>query len=163
MLKKYTNVVVGAAVMLVSVILFISTFSIKALLATTVGPEVMPKIASTILFLAGLGIMVEGYLASRKAVTAEGPEDEEIRKAKKAGIINMFLSIALIAVYIYFMPSIGFLLTTIVYVFLQELILSPVDKRKPVMFLIIAVITGCFIYFGFVYGLELILPSGILG
>jgi len=115
------------------------------------------------LFLSGLGIAIEGYVIGRKTASVKGTDTEEVVKQKKAGLVNMFLTIALIALYIYLMPTVGFLLTTIVYIFLQEMILAPVDKRKPILFLIIAVAAGCFIYFGFVYGLELILPSGILG
>lgn len=151
----------------VSIVLFIATFSIRALLATTIGPEVMPRIASVILFLSGVGIVAEGLISARKAVApatvAEADVTAESRTTARAGMVNMYLSIALIALYVMLMAPIGFLLSTFFYVFVQEMILAPVSKRNPFLFLIVAALTSAIIYFGFVYGLELILPSGILG
>ena len=89
MLKKYRDVICGAVIMVIAVILFISTYSIKSLLGMNPGPDFMPKVASVLLFIVAGGIVVEA-LGKLKDYVPEVVSDEEkaYRKAKEIIALN---------------------------------------------------------------------------
>jgi putative tricarboxylic transport membrane protein len=147
--------------MLVAVILFIATFSIKSLLGMNPGPEFMPRVASILLFLVAFGIFWEG-LASAKHYVPEEVSDEE-KAYRKAGNLKVVYSAVLIGFYVFSMDTLGFVISTLIYEFCQMIVLTPVNKKKNyLLFAIITIVSTLFFYIVFTRFLYLMLPSGLL-
>ncbi|MGE4353843.1 MAG: tripartite tricarboxylate transporter TctB family protein [Oscillospiraceae bacterium] len=161
MIKKYGDVICGGVLMLVAVILFIATFSIRSLLGMNPGPDFMPKVASVLLFAVSFGILWEGLAKAKKYVPEE--VDEQEVAYKKAGNRKVLYSIVLIGFYVFSMSSLGFIISTVIYQFCQMIILTPYGKRKKYLqYTIISIISTAIFYVGFVQILHLMLPSGLL-
>ena len=73
------------------------------------------------------------------------------------------LSIPLLLAYAYSMKPVGFLLSSMVYLFLHMLLLTVNKKRNYLLLAVLAIIVPCIIYFCFVKLFYLMLPVGILG
>lgn len=161
MLNKYRDVICGVVIMIVAVILFISTFSIKSLLGMNPGPDFMPKVASVLLFIVAGGIVVEALGKVKEYVPEEISEQEAAYR--KAGNRKVILSAILIGFYVFSLETLGFLISTMIYEFCQMIVLTPVDKKKNyVLFGIITVVSSVFFYFAFTKFLYLMLPEGLL-
>lgn len=161
MINKYRDMICGAVIMIVAVILFIATFSIKSLLGMNPGPDFMPKVASILLFLVALGIFVEGIPAAKAYIAPIKTEEE--KAIDKAANFKVILSVIAIGFYVFSMDTLGFLISTLIYEFCQMIILTPVGKKKNYpLFLFIAVFSSTFFYLAFTKILYLMLPSGLL-
>lgn len=165
MVAKYRDIISGAFLAVLSVILYISTFSIKKLVDMNIGSDFMPKLCAILLFFLSLGVIYKGFLKLKTFVPEEVSDEEKAKKIKS--IKSVSLSIFLILLYASFLQSIGFLITTTLYLFVNFILLFPEDKKITskdlVLFCIIAVASSAIVYFGFVKGFQLMLPSGILG
>ena len=161
MISKYRDVICGAVIMLIAVILFIATFSIKSLLGMKPGPEFMPRVASVLLFIVALGITVEA-MGKLKDYVPEVIDDQE-KAYRKAGNKKVILSAILIAFYVFSLDTLGFVISTMIYEFCQMIVLTPNDKKKNyVLFGIITVVSTVFFYVVFTQYLFLMLPQGLL-
>lgn len=74
----------------------------------------------------------------------------------------MALTVAVILLYILIMQPLGFCLSTVIYLFLQMVVLAPKDKRNYLLFAIVAVVFTALIFVAFRIGLQQLLPRGII-
>jgi len=161
LLNKYRDVICGVVIMIIAVILYISTFSIKSLLGMNPGPDFMPKVASVLLFIVAAGIVLEA-VGKLKDYVPEVIDDQE-KAYRKAGNRKVILSAVLIGFYVFSLETLGFVISTMIYEFCQMVILTPVDKKKNyVLFAIITVVSTLFFYIAFTKFLYLMLPQGLL-
>ncbi len=165
MIDKYRDIISGTFLAVLAVVLYISTFSIKKLVDMNIGSDFMPKLCAILLFFLSLGVIYKGFLKLKTYVPAAVSDEEKAKKIKS--LKSVCLSIFLILLYASFLQSIGFLITTTLYLFVNFILLYPEDKKLTskniTSFCIIAVASSAVIYFSFVKGFQLMLPSGILG
>ena len=67
-------------------------------------------------------------------------------------------------VYVFVMKPVGFILSTLVFLFCQMMVLSPDDERGKKQAILLAVIDVVFtlvVFFLFRYGFKIVLPAGI--
>ena len=111
-----------------------------------------------------LWIIVRG-LRKRKKYLAEGG------KIEKASLKNTLIeqrevvaSFAALALYVGLMDLVGFVIMTILYVFVQILILTPREKwgKTYVPAAITAAVAGVLLFYVFRYLLNVLLPVGVL-
>jgi small-conductance mechanosensitive channel len=162
MIKKYGDVISGAFCFLVSLILFILTFSFKRLTISKIGSEFMPRIVLGLLMFLSIIVILEGM---KKSKFIEFDKTNNNNGITINSIIHnpVFLTLLLIMTYIALLEKLGFLIMTALYLFIQFNILAKREERKQKIFALVAIISSASIYFIFVKGFELILPSGILG
>lgn len=147
--------------MIIAVILYIATFSIKSLLGMNPGPDFMPKVAAIMLFIVAFFIFLEGIGTSKLYVAPV--ETDEDKMYKKAGHKKVILSIIAIGFYVFSMKTLGFLISTLIYEFCQMIILTPYGKKKTyILYAVISIISAFFFYLAFTKILYLMLPSGLL-
>jgi hypothetical protein len=161
LLNKYKDVICGACIMVVAVILFIATFSIRSLLGMNPGPEFMPRVASILLFIVAAGITADGFGEAKRYV----PEEITAEEAgyRRAGNRKVLYSAILIGFYVFSMGTLGFVISTLIYEFCQMIILTPVGKKKNyLLFAVITVVSTIFFYIVFTRYLYLMLPVGLL-
>ena len=87
---------------------------------------------------------------------AEGPE--------KADYKRVLTSFIIILVYVFVLKSVGFIISTLVYLPVQMFILAPEERRgkKNVIQLLLTDVLFTFVvFFLFRYGFKIVLPAGI--
>ena len=165
-LEKYEDWLVALFYLIITVVYAVQIPSIKITSISPIDSAFLPIILS-----AGMGILTvcQIYQAIKKqkkmaqAAAENADADAETVDAEDApdyGRAMMTLAASLL--YVALLNPLGFVISSIVYLELQMCIMSPKDKRKPVKFLIISIITVLVIYFIFHNLLRLMLPNGIL-
>jgi putative tricarboxylic transport membrane protein len=84
-------------------------------------------------------------------------------KGRRQVLVSVWSTIGLLIVYAVVLQYLGFILSTMLYLFVQMIVLAGERKTKYVTLVLISVVASTGIYALFVYGLELMLPAGILG
>ncbi len=166
MVAKYEDVFSGAFLLVVSVIMFITSFSFEALTTSLVGPAFMPQIIAIVMAIFSVIITVSGFKKSKSATEQiNDPEEleEELIVTEKKSYKPVLISLALMIGYVALLSYVGFLIMTVVYIFLQMLLLSHVTHRKIWLFLLISIVTSATIYYLFRNVFYVMLPTGIIG
>lgn len=157
-----TNLYAGIFSLVYGIVLFVLTATMGATKkGTDVGADFLPRIIAILIIALSLGfiaVTVSGIMSARKAGTANDEAPAEKKNYK--GII---MTMALLIAYVALMNTIGFIVTTIVYLFLQMLILGhEPTKKQIILYAVISVVAPIIIYYVFVNGFQLLLPAGIL-
>ena len=118
--------------------------------------RIMPTILGILLAILSVLLIVQGV----KRLKA--PDEGGVKKADRADTIAVILTFAVIIGYIMIMPTLGFILSTMIYLFLQMLILAPPDKRNYLLFAIVAVVFTALVFVAFRIGLQQLLPRGVI-
>lgn len=164
-LNNYKNIGAALVVLLIAVFLFVSSFFVKTSTVTTLGPEFMPRLISIVIFLLGLMNLrtaVRDFQFLKKNGKLEPAPPP--RTPKEIFLNNLdWVSGALMMVYVISISIFGFLLPSIVYMFLQILLYTTTQKRNYGLYLIFSIVIPCAVYFLFRNYFFLMLPKGILG
>lgn len=89
-------------------------------------------------------------------------ENESLEAVDRPDYGRVILTLVFSLLYVALLKPLGFVISSILYLELQMCIMSQKEKRKPVKFLLISVISVMVIYFVFHNLLQLMLPNGIL-
>lgn len=116
--------------------------------------RIMPTILGILLALLSVALIVQGLKKMKQ------PDDGQGKKTDRADTIAVILTFAVIIGYIILLPYLGFCLSTIIYLFLQMIILAPPDKRNYLLFAIVAVVFTALVFVAFRMGLQQLLPRG---
>ena len=143
--------------MVLSVVLFILTFSVRDFPGMIVGPGFVPRIVALLLFGIGTGLLIQGIRNLRRKA---GEDRTSAARGNSQAVIISFL---LFTVYILLLERIGFIIMTTAYLFLQMSLLAPKGHLKPFLFLIISVVTSVSAFYLFVDFFRIMGPAGILG
>lgn len=121
--------------------------------------------ASTVPYVLAIALCLLGFLqllTARKAVRPEADPDDDTLKTT-ADYPTVLKTLALIAIYIALLQTVGFLVMTALYLYAQFIVITPREQKvKHLSYVIIAVITSVAIYFTFRHGFDLMLPAGFL-
>ncbi|MEM5780321.1 MAG: tripartite tricarboxylate transporter TctB family protein [Lawsonibacter sp.] len=161
------DIIPGAVIALFSVLYLMKVPSIPTFVglgSTPLTNHFVPYLWGGFLLFLGLWIVVRG-LKKRRRYLAEGGvvQKGSVKQAisEKREVIASFLVLGL---YVGLMGTLGFVISTILYVFAQVIILTPREnwKKTYVPAGIVAVVTGTLLYYIFKFLLNVLLPSGIL-
>lgn len=171
--KKYAqgknDLFSGIVLSLFAVWYFIKATQIKImkmLAATFLNASSIPKLWGVLLLILGVILIVRGALAMKSAKAAGYvPEKRSFADSAKlfwknnVAVVEMFV---VLLVYIALIQPVGFLIPTIVFLFLEFNILTRKEERKWALNAVLAVVIGLAIYALFKYGFNMPLPQGIL-
>lgn len=124
-----------------------------------IGPDFMPMCIGVMTFVLAAALVflniknMKIYVAQAEA---EGPE--------KADYKRVLTSFIIILVYVFVLKSVGFIISTLVYLPVQMFILAPEERRgkKNVIQLLLTDVLFTFVvFFLFRYGFKIVLPAGI--
>lgn len=140
--------------MIVGIALWLSAQQIEVGYVMGQGGDFMPKLC------AGLWILISAPLIMTSAMMPNN-------KDENAGIhVKGFLgTLILLIVYVFLLKPIGFVLTSIVYMFIQMMMFVPQELRSRnnyILFVVISVALPIIVNLVFVNVFSLILPTGIL-
>ncbi len=153
-LKKYKELFLGILCVLFAAFYLYQTTKIKPLIKTVFDAKVMPRFLGTALLVIGILQIVRGLKVLRTYAPASGEEKD---------MKNFLLMLLVIFAYIVALRPVGFIISTVVCLFLQMMLLAPKEKVSILKFGILSVVFTVAIYYIFRYGLQLVLPMGILG
>ncbi len=157
--KKYGDIVVGVFFMALSAIMMVMAKMLPKSKVMEIGPDFMPMVIGIVTFVLA-AILTFLSIKNFKLNTANlKPEDVEACDYRR-----VFASIILVLIYVFMLKPVGFILTTLVFLLLQMLVLSPDDERTKKDIIKLAVIDVIFtmvVFFLFRYGFKIVLPAGI--
>lgn len=116
--------------------------------------RIMPTILGILLAILSVFLIAQGL----KALKAQ--DDGDAKKMDRADAMAVVYTFAVIIGYIIILPYLGFILSTILYLFIQMIILAPPDKRNLALFAIVAVVFTVLVFYAFRMGLSQPLPRG---
>ncbi len=116
--------------------------------------RIIPTLLGILLIVLAVILIVQGILHLRK------DDNEPAKKMSKVHMISVALTFAAMALYIIILPRLGFILSTMLYLFGQITILAPKDKRNYLLFAIVAVVFTIIAFIAFRIGLTQMLPRG---
>ena len=157
--KKYGDIVVGIFFMVLSTALIIMAKMLPKSKVMEIGPDFMPLVIGTITLILS-AILLFLSIKNFKMHAAE----IDASSIPKCDYKRVLSSIILVLIYVFTMRPVGFIVSTLVFLLLQMLVLSPDDERtkKDVIKLaIIDVIFTMVVFFLFRYGFKIVLPAGI--
>ena len=160
--KKCKDLILGVVMLLFSGFYLFFAQQIKTrpkLTPSYASAKIMPTLLGILLAVLSVVCIIQG-IRQMKAKNKE--EEKETKKASKGDMMAVLFTFAVIIGYILIMPLIGFILSTVLYLFLQMLILAPADKRNYVMFIIVAVVFTAIVFVAFRIGLQQLLPRGVI-
>lgn len=148
-----------------SIVLFISTYSFKRLTVSEIGPAFLPRIVAILLFAMSVILLVQLILKqkSQSGESVQEEVDEEEQKTDRKGMYKVILSIMLMIIYLAVMPTIGFLISTFIYLIAQGWMIASPENRNLLRISIVSLIVSGLVYYIFRNLFHLMLPSGILG
>lgn len=151
MTDKKRNIVTSLLFLAFGVFLFVQSMGIKHMMKNDVGSGFFPKV---------VGVAMIAVSIVRLIMALREPEGE----AKKSNndMVGGWATIVLIAVYVLAFNTVGFLISTAVFLFLEMLVLTPAEKRKIPLLLVISIVAPIAIYALFTYAISSPLPKGIL-
>ncbi len=158
--KKYRDLGFGVAALLFSAFYLISAEQIKTrpkLTPSYASAKIMPVLLGVLLAVLSVVCIIQGIRKIRSAET-----ESSQTSGNKGDAMAVLLTFLVIIGYILIMPMAGFILSTILYLFLQMLVLAPNEKRNPVLFAIIAVVFTALVFVAFRIGLQQLLPRGVI-
>ncbi len=118
----------------------------------------VPYVLSAGLCLLGILQLLQGYQA--KPDTAAAHNDEE---ASDIDYATVFKTLGLVAAYMALLKPAGFLLITVLYLYLQFIVLTPFEQKiNHLAYAVIALLSSVLIYATFRLGFDLMLPTGLL-
>ena len=158
-IKKYGDIIVGVFFMLLSAAMMVMAKMLPKSTVMDIGPDFMPMCIGVMTFVLAAALVLLNiknmkiYVAQAEA---EGPE--------KADYKRVLTSFIIILVYVFVLKSVGFIISTLVYLPDQMFILAPEERRgkKDVIQLLITDVLFTFVvFFLFRYGFKIVLPAGI--
>ena len=78
----------------------------------------------------------------------------------KSGLLSVTLTFLVMVLYLILLPFLGFILSTIIFLFAQFTVLAPKEKRNFLLFAVIAVVFTVITFVAFRIGLSQLLPRG---
>lgn len=164
--RKYSDVYAGGFLLVLSIVMFISTFSIQALTDSRVGADFMPKIIAVLIAILSISIIVNGFRRKDEIVRDEqevSSLENEVESKNDKSYLLVIISVALMFIYLFLIPILGFLISTTAFLLIQMLLFSEWKAKNIILYLIISIITSTLIYYLFRNVFYVMLPSGILG
>ncbi|WP_367568692.1 tripartite tricarboxylate transporter TctB family protein [Lacrimispora sp.] len=153
--KNFSELVVNMVIFIFGALLFVSAQSIEVGAAMGQGGDFMPKLCSA------LWLLISGLLVVT-TVLDKCPREE----GEKGNLKGFFLTLILLFLYVLLLEPVGFVITSIVYMFIQMMLFVPkelVNKKQLIVFTVVSVLLPVLVNLLFENVFYLILPAGILG
>ncbi|MDR2819668.1 MAG: tripartite tricarboxylate transporter TctB family protein [Desulfovibrio sp.] len=147
---------IGLFFLLFTVVYIAQIPAIRMTRVSRIDSAMYPKMIAALLLCLSLAQI---YVALKQLkLGGQAVREEQTKREYKGAARTLFLAVA----YVVMMEDLGFLISSPIYIFLQILIMCPLEKVRYVQFGIIAIVASGIIYVIFRHGLNLMLPLGLL-
>ncbi len=156
-MKKYNGLMTGIFVALFSIAYLIGSLFIRRSKAVSIGAEFIPEIYGFVLLFLAVCLMYQGVKAAKRFE----PDKAEAREQKDTK--NVLLTFVLIIAYVAVMELLGFVLSSIFFLILMNMLLTPVNtKRNYITIVLYSVVLSVGTYYLFHNLMYIPLPIGII-
>ena len=159
--KKSKDLILGCVMLALGIAYTVMADQIKRgnkLVQRNVGDfahaRIIPTLLGILLIVLAVVLIIQGIMHFKK------DDGESSKKMSKVDVISIVLTFAAMILYIIILPQLGFILSTMLYLFCQITILAPKDKRNYLLFAIVAVAFTIIAFVAFRIGLTQMLPRG---
>lgn len=146
---------IGCSVLFLAfgIFMFTQAMPIVPIMGKDLGSGFVPKIIS--------GAIIA--ISCLKLVLTVMSKGEEKKVENDEDMMGGLLTVAALLIYSSIFKSVGFILSTALYLFVQITILSDENNRNLPLFAVISVVAPVAIYALFVYIIKMPLPAGLFG
>lgn len=156
--KKYKELILGCLMTAFTIFYYVMTTQLKQK-PNAIDAATVPYVLSGIMALLSVLQLWSGV----KAVRSFDAEKSAQEKKADSDNVTLIKTIALIVAYLLLMEPLGFIIATILYLFLQFIVLTPAEQKPKLwLYALLAVAVTVVVYVGFRYGLLLKLPQGLI-
>lgn len=181
-LMQNKELLVGVIFLVVGIAYFALAFTIPSYDAyggsSVVDSSFVPKVVGILMIVLSVMQLLIASKSSKNAPTVEAsakPEetaeeggefkvedwdDAANRNADTKALVAIFL---ILIVYMALMSVLGFMISSALFLFATMMLLTPKQKRKLPIMIILSVVVAVGVYYLFVYGLDMVLPTGMIG
>ena len=152
MTDKKKGIITSVLFLAFSIVMIIFAKDIKPMMENDLGSGFFPMVVG--IAMCGLSVL--------RLVLALREKEKEAKKSND-DLMGGLGTLILIGAYCIAFNPVGFIISTIVYLFLQILLLTPKAKRNWLVISIISVVTPFAFYALFVYLINTPLPRGLFG
>ena len=159
--KRCRDLILGIILLAVGIFYTVMAQQIKQgnkLIQRNVGTfahaRIIPTLLGILLMVLAVILIIQGVLRLKK------DDEDPGKKMSKVDMISIALTFAAMILYIIILPKLGFILSTILYLYGQITILAPKNKRNYLLFAIVAVVFTIIAFIAFRIGLSQMLPRG---
>lgn len=161
-MTRYGETAFGVLVILGAVGLFVISNDVRDFSTSNVNAAFMPRIAAGLLLVLGAVTVIGGW--SKKPADDAAPVREEVKEpGGQGGWLLVGASAVLMTAYVALLDSLGFMLASIGYIFLQIMLLKKSAPTHYITFSLVAVLVPVSAYLAFVHLFEVMVPAGVLG
>ena len=174
---------VGIIFLVVGVVYFGLAFTIPVYDAyggsSVVDSSFVPKVVGVLMIVLSILQLVFSSKAGKSAPAAEASakpaetaeEDGEFRVEdwdddaanRNADTKSLIMIFVVLIIYMALMSVLGFMISSALFLFATMMLLTPKQKMKLPFIIILSLVVSVGVYYLFVYGLDMVLPAGILG
>ena len=182
-LMQNKELLVGVIFLVVGIAYFALAFTIPSYDAyggsSVVDSSFVPKVVGILMIVLSVMQLLIASKSSKNAPTVEAsakPEetaeeggefkvedwddDAANRNADTKALVAIFL---ILIVYMALMSVLGFMISSALFLFATMMLLTPKQKRKLPIIIILSVVVAVSVCYLFVYGLDMVLPTGMIG
>ena len=150
---RRNNIIISIIFILIGGFLYYEASFIKILIDKDIGSGFFPKVI-------GISMVIMALL--NFCITLLDKRQKKQENRSQDDWKSFILTILCMIIYVAIFDSLGFILSTILYLFSQIIVLSKKENRNLPLFAGIAVLTAFAVYGIFVYLIGMPLPMGIL-
>ena len=152
MTDKKKNILISVMFLAYGIFMFAMSLTLQPMMANDVGSGFFPKVIAVVFIAMSAARLV---MAMREKEGAAAKADSDMKGGWE--------TILLIGAYCMAFQPVGFIISTMVYLFLQILVLTPPERKNVPLAGIIAVVASIAVYALFTYAINSPLPKGLFG
>ena len=160
-LEKHEDWLVALFYLAVTIVYAMQIPSIKRTSISPINSAFLPTVLSV-----GMGVLtvfqVYNAVKKQRSEKADDGEEKTADSADGPDYGRAMLTLAASLLYVALLKPLGFVISSVLYLELQMCIMAQKERRRPLKFLIISIVSVVVIYFVFHNLLQLMLPNGIL-
>lgn len=157
--RKYGDIIVGIFYTALGAAVIYLAQQLPKSRVMKIGPDFMPMVIGTLIVVLALMLLFSSIKNFKRNAAAAQAAPADTSDYKR-----VLASLVLVVIYVNILAPVGFILSTLGYLFLQIIVLAPNEKRSAKDILIYAVIDVIFVlvvFFLFRYGFKIVLPAGL--
>ena len=163
MTRHRTDVFIGIAFLALSGLLFWASLDIRDFASVGVGASFVPRLIAGLFLLLGLALTITGSRSTIESTYAESDDpSSDTEDPIFGGPLAVTITVLLMCGYVFIMQTLGFVIASIGYVFLQTLVLTKNAEKRYVLFLVTSILSTIAAYYLFVVVFGISLPAGLL-
>ena len=157
--RKYGDIIAGLFYAVLGAVVIYLAGQLPKSRVMKIGPDFMPLVIGVIILVLSLMLLfsaVKNFKSNSAKAEAAGSDTADYKR--------VLASLVLVVIYVNILAPVGFILSTLGYLFLQIIVLAPNDRRSAKNIMTYAIIDVVFVFavfFLFRYGFKIVLPSGI--